>query len=45
MKKSTERKRIKRMQKDAGRLLVHHLIGAKSYEQFMRALGSALRKV
>jgi len=45
MRKSTERKRLKRMQKDAGRLLVHHLIGAKSYDQIMRALASALRKL
>jgi hypothetical protein len=45
MKKSTERKRIKRMQHDARRLFMHGLISAKVLDNFNTGLSSAQRKL
>ena len=45
MKKSTERKRIKRMQKDLRQLFTHGLISAKAVDSIGRTLTAAARKL
>lgn len=45
MKKSTERKRLKRMHHDARRLFMHGLISASGLEKISSTLKSADRKL
>jgi len=44
VKKTTERKRIKRMQSDAARLYLHGLISAGAADKMKKALDAAMRK-
>jgi len=45
VKKSTERKRIKRMSGDARRLFLHGLISAPALASFKKALSGAEKKL
>jgi len=44
VKKTTERKRIKRMQKDCARLYMHDLISAAAADSINKRLKAAMRK-
>lgn len=45
MKKSTERKRIKRMEKDARRLFLHGLISSAALDKMNSSLKAAEKKL